>query len=299
MEPLGLLYSAADSVKRRVKNLLSDPVGYLQQAVDNALPTQYESEQGLLKMRGQAHNPYAAENGDRKVKELAMNFNPASAGITVWHGTPHKFAPTAKNPLGEFDLGKIGTGEGAQAYGHGVYVAESPETARVYQDSLSKPTFIEKKTGRSITPQEQEWQDILDRKFRMESNGYGDKFSKIYDMNAGGNLYKVDLPDEHLSRFLDWDKPLSQQTPEVAASLLDDPAWQFAQSVSGKAGDNGRFVYKDIADRLGGDVAATEYLKSKGILGLRYLDQGSRDSMQGTRNAVVFDPSILNILERQ
>ena len=78
MEPLGLLYSAADSVKRRVKNLLSDPVGYLQQAVDNALPTQYESEQGLLKMRGQDHNPYAAENGDRKVKELAMNFNPAA-----------------------------------------------------------------------------------------------------------------------------------------------------------------------------------------------------------------------------
>ncbi|MCU9931052.1 hypothetical protein OFL77_27350, partial [Escherichia coli] len=33
------------------------------------------------------------------------------------------------------------------------------------------------------------------------------------------NLYKVDLPDEHIAKMLDWDKPLSQQSKEVQAAL--------------------------------------------------------------------------------
>ena len=45
-------------------------------------------------------------------------------GATVWHGSPHKFDA--------FDSSKIGTGEGAQAYGHGLYLAESPEVAGSY-----------------------------------------------------------------------------------------------------------------------------------------------------------------------
>ena len=30
-------------------------------------------------------------------------------------------------------------------------------------------------------------------------------------------LYKVDIPDEAIPRMLDWDKPLSQQSPEVSS----------------------------------------------------------------------------------
>ena len=57
--------------------------------------------------------------------------------LDVYHGTPHRFPPTAKNPLGEFDASKIGTGEGAQAYGHGLYLAENPAVSKGYQDRLS------------------------------------------------------------------------------------------------------------------------------------------------------------------
>jgi hypothetical protein len=60
-----------------------------------------------------------------------------SLGMNVWHGSPHRFPPTAKNPLGEFDPTKIGTGEGAQAYGHGLYLAENPGVALGYQKRLS------------------------------------------------------------------------------------------------------------------------------------------------------------------
>ena len=50
----------------------------------------------------------------------------------VWHGSPHKFAPTPNNPLGEFDFSKIGTGEGAQAYGHGGYMGGAKQTGQTY-----------------------------------------------------------------------------------------------------------------------------------------------------------------------
>jgi hypothetical protein len=46
---------------------------------------------------------------------------------TVWHGSPHKFD--------KFDSSKIGTGEGAQAYGHGLYLAENPKVAESYQNA--------------------------------------------------------------------------------------------------------------------------------------------------------------------
>src|SRR5574343_527293 len=44
--------------------------------------------------------------------------------IKVYHGSPHKFDKA--------DSSKIGTGEGAQAYGHGLYWAESPVVANAY-----------------------------------------------------------------------------------------------------------------------------------------------------------------------
>ena len=39
-------------------------------------------------------------------------------GIRAYHSSPHDFD--------KFDLSKIGTGEGAQVYGHGLYFAENP-----------------------------------------------------------------------------------------------------------------------------------------------------------------------------
>ena len=50
--------------------------------------------------------------------------------ITAYHGSPHEFD--------KFTTEAIGTGEGAQAYGHGLYFAEAEDVARGYRDDLSK-----------------------------------------------------------------------------------------------------------------------------------------------------------------
>lgn len=59
-----------------------------------------------------------------------------------FHGTPHVLAPEKGFPHGRFRLDKIGTGEGAQAFGWGIYFADSKGVARSYRDKLTKRTSL-------------------------------------------------------------------------------------------------------------------------------------------------------------
>ena len=53
-----------------------------------------------------------------------------------------------------FDVSKIGSGEGAQAYGHGMYFAENPDVAKTY--STIMPSGAEPSPRRSIFGKEVE-----------------------------------------------------------------------------------------------------------------------------------------------
>jgi hypothetical protein len=52
--------------------------------------------------------------------------------VSGWHGTPHVFDE------GGFKLNKVGTGEGAQIYGWGLYFTEDKSIAKWYRDTLTK-----------------------------------------------------------------------------------------------------------------------------------------------------------------
>ena len=204
-------------------------------------------------------------------------------GAIVYHGSPHKFD--------KFDSTKIGTGEGAQSYGHGLYLADAPEVAKTYSQG-SAPTL------KHVT---------IDGKARI-----------IDVPPVQGNLYKVDLPDEAIARMLDWDKPLSQQAPGVQKALspfLQEREaelrrlWknfspqEVERELKASLGDRGagQQIYEQIGYKLGnGDVGAGEYLRGLGIPGIRYLDGGSRAAGTGTSNYVVFpgEEGLLSILER-
>ena len=56
---------------------------------------------------------------------------------------PADYEFVADHELGAFDSSKIGTGEGAQAFGHGLYFAERKGTAESYQKGLSKGAQID------------------------------------------------------------------------------------------------------------------------------------------------------------
>lgn len=56
--------------------------------------------------------------------------------IKGYHGTPYRFEPVDHNPFGAFKNEAIGSGEGAQAYGWGHYVAGREGTAKYYKETL-------------------------------------------------------------------------------------------------------------------------------------------------------------------
>lgn len=71
------------------------------------------------------NNSIPDENALRKRREEMQGYYQ-----TAFHGSPHKFE--------KFDLGSIGTGQGAQAHGWGLYFAENKEVAEEYRRKLTK-----------------------------------------------------------------------------------------------------------------------------------------------------------------
>lgn len=120
-----------------------------------------------------------------------------------------------------------------------------------------------------------------------------------------GSLYKVDLPDPLIARMLDWDKPLSQQAPEVIAALeksknkqvkamLDYAKAPYSKlpGVEGEAKTMGsayHLMSMNLSGKASADSAkASQLLHKQGIPGIRYLDGGPRADGAGTSNFVVF-----------
>jgi hypothetical protein len=228
-------------------------------------------------------------------------------GAIVWHGSPHKFEA--------FDASKIGTGEGAQAYGHGMYFAESPDVAKSYQQALTiGDRYVDNKLLDSSDPRHLLASILADAKGSSNpasealdalqnmampggSKSVRETASKALELfNKGerpvaqyikpeGALYKVDLPDEAIASMLDWDKPLKEQPANVQKffSAIYKPNDYLTDWL--KQGDP-----DDIA----------KILQEEGIPGIRYLDQGSRGAGAGTSNFVVFpgEERLLRILER-
>jgi hypothetical protein len=193
----------------------------------------------VARMAGEEIN--AAIMGERG--GLLGAVTPQPMFLDVYHGTPHTLPPTERNPLGEFDASKIGTGEGGQAYGYGIYTAESPDVARTYQNRLSKYGELRFADGTVKNVQDlpygspeqiagQIWinkPNLADAKFalsNLDSKYLGaskeDVLKQLESLDAGkaklsGNFYKVDLPDEKIATMLDWDKPVSQQKNVMGA----------------------------------------------------------------------------------
>jgi hypothetical protein len=238
----------------------------------------------------------------------------SQAGAIVWHGSPHKFD--------KFDASKIGTGEGAQAYGHGLYLAESPDVAREYQAKLSSTGGAKSLASQygDIDGGIAEATKRIEHYQKMIADGGGGDLRRansmlsiaqknledLKAMKAGlpentGALYKVDLPDEHIAKMLDWDKPLNRQSDFVKDALnpLIPKIRATANDDNGLGGYLGKGIYEMLGDGKASPQTA-QMLREQGIPGIRYLDGGSRGAGAGSSNYVVFpgNEELLRILER-
>jgi len=129
--------------------------------------------------------------------------------------------------------------------------------------------------------------------------GIGSK-AAVKQKPPGGSLYKVDLPDEHIAKMLDYDNPV---TDAVRKPLSKAALNQFGSGLTGTSGEK---LYKEMifnfkqAGHPNPTQAATDWLSSQGVPGMRYLDGGSRSNGAGTSNFVIFpkNEGLLQILER-
>ena len=311
--------------QNRLRGLLDSPVSFLTDALNDVVPTGQQAAEQLQRYQLPMSQDYAMgpSGYDNKLKDMAL------AGLTVYHGSPHKFD--------KFDINKIGTGEGAQAYGHGLYFAESPDVANSYvqsvvanSDELAKrgashglPADVAsnliaaKQSGKNFdamidAAKKAADNPLLPQSQKLAARRLVDHEMQAYnawsDWSKPGSLYKVDLPDESIAKMLDWDKPLSQQAPEVQKVVQDklaqleklryaNPVYSMQHKQLSRGDMTGQDLFRFLGDG-GKGQKSMDMWKSAGIPGIRYLDGSSRSAGSGTSNYVVFDDSLLKILER-
>ena len=112
------------------------------------------------------------------------------------------------------------------------------------------------------------------------------------DVVKQGQLYKIDIPDEDIAKYLDYDKKISEQSESVKKALVN----MFGEGKYQRYGENqvdsiknftGRQLQEAMEDPSGmqlslpdgvggGAKQASEALRKVGIPGIKYADQMSR-----------------------
>jgi phospholipid N-methyltransferase len=242
----------------------------------------------------------------------------------AYHGSPHDFD--------HFTLQKIGSGEGAQAFGWGLYFAGKKDVAEFYRDSLTA-----RGQRLQITPelraalnedgllgfdsigeaaqaiyQYDDWKERWDPSPEMARAG--DAWRKEQKAPGRGKLYQVQLAPKE-DEYLLWDTPLNQQ-PAVKAALEKGKHRTLAEGIA--ANWTGKKLYFELAEAFADKSAkddgwtsfvqtmndqhvnmeeASKYLLSLGVPGIKYADQRSRFDSGGekTFNYVIFDDSLVKV----
>lgn len=294
--------------------------------------------------------PQLAAVINRNSARMAQAAKRKEVGPTIYHGSPHKFDwPEAGHEL---------TGEGAAAYGRGIiYGAEAPSVGKSYvQNTLPAPPVSLQWPGGNISAQHvaSEWAQMNEGrqaainyleslKSRGNSLDEADELALAYLKTdqplipeSPGHLYEMKLSRQG-EEFLDWDKPLSEQSEGVRKAIrgithdTKNPDYIPMGIPDDTPGYN---IYQAIIDSAGSDEAASAALAKAGIPGIRYFDQMSRvprdnqfqveggkqpmafkdrasaeahvhkhggilhDTGEGTRNYVLFDASSVRSVKR-
>lgn len=258
-------------------------------------------------------------------KASAKDAGLLSPSIRAYHGSPHDFD--------RFSTDAIGTGEGAQQYGHGLYFAQNEKVAKEYRDQL--------------TPRDHDYEDWLMGKYKdAESNqdyarmemyerammhdtpqdfkdlaadtDYDDDYRELaaeigeeieeYGANFG-SMYEVDI-DANPDELLDYYAPLKDQPEKVQKAIDDLMTLDGVESYSPegfkvymKTGVTGETLGHDILNHYNGKVGTKEgvkVLEFAGIKGIKYPDAFTRHKSpdKQSSNYVIFNDELISIANK-
>lgn len=148
----------------------------------------------------------------------------------AWHGSSHDFD--------KFDLGYIGTGEGAQAHGWGLYFAGNKDISQGYANKLSNPVGEVNVAGiiYSIGRGGGSW--------RVRNIATGELISKMKIVKAISALYTEQGKDKAL-KYL---KDKADQTRKFKKIWIDAYDWLKNQEVDDSQWHNGKLYEVEIPD---------------------------------------------------
>jgi hypothetical protein len=265
-----------------------------------------EAEQRLATLQTTQEARIALNEGiDAIVRGEDVNLSPNATEplqritdeITAYHGSPHDFSAFATE--------HIGKGEGAQAYGRGLYFAENADIAKGYQRKLGVDALLADNPEAGSVVRDllaanngdfAKARAQLDREFESTIPGYDNMRNPVYaeahrflSQEQPGNLYEVRIgaSKDHL---LDWDKPLSEQSPYVQDALRKQMGDANFEQFANKTG--GEYVEYGLGNTHASD------LMNAGIPGIKYLDASSRSAGDGSHNIVVFDQNRVRIARK-
>ena len=242
-----------------------------------------------------------------------------SDGIFAFHGSGADFD--------EFKLSKIGTGEGAQAFGYGLYFTDSKDIAKFYKTHLSKEVDID---GKPFIRGNKHYPEILKNESLSDNlsstNGDLEKAIKYIEetlnemkelKNVNGiETYSKELKDlkelrgkvkvrENTGKtyevkikavmddLIDYDKSLRQQNDKVKKILK--PYYEYYMVA--ETADFGTLL--ESAYRHLPQDEFSERLAKEGIKGIKYQSgqlSGITDSK--ATNYVIFDDKIIDIMAK-
>ncbi len=177
-------------------------------------------------------------------------------GIRGWHGSPYQFD--------RFSMDKIGTGEGAQVYGHGLYFAEAKPTAESYRDVLSR-----------------------DRP--------GSLYEVELDVDPDNAMLRWFDPSEQQPDLV------REAVADINPNALSprNLGYDYEAGRMAQAPRSGSEIYQELVRTTGSPQSASQALRDRGVHGVQYPDQLSRRKRSGgTRNFVLYDEDRVNILKR-
>lgn len=236
------------------------------------------------------------------VKALEHAAAPASRGIEAWHGSPVR-------GIDRFSLDKIGTGEGNQSFGHGLYFAENPTVAKEYQQALAQTRLVKEGAEFKVpmrdpydraTPESMAlaWvDDAVDNKAEFpyhraiqnirNSLGFDEaEKTSLENVIRGweangvvperkGGLYKVQL-DAHPDDLLDYDAPLrSQPAIEAKVRPLVEPYIMAGGFNGGWDGFATKRKGKDVLDEIkGSEIVKTKKAVDPSVVSQKLKEAG-------------------------
>lgn len=242
-------------------------------------------------------------------------FGDSTLDQPAFHGTPHA--------VDRFSMQKIGTGEGNQAFGWGIYFASQRGLAEYYRRTLTQDRA---EFDGALTEAREDLRARLKREDYLGFDTFGESVSALrsepdvwdlqdrdgvmaalnrYDQRSKdlrGSVYQVEVPED--SDLIDYDTPLSGQPEKVRAAIAANPDLAEAFAGTGLVRDEatgdfaesektGGQAYQALAEKLGQQGASHAFFEA-GIPGLRYLDGVSRTAGDGSHNYVIWDESAIS-----